>query len=374
MPVANPDESLTAELPSAGLGLPPTDAWLAATVVKPRSSSVWIIVVLPEDADGTIALRLLHAGLVPHSQEPRVFVRKTVTSPRPVAHMIEALVGGRARSTLRMAVIAGDDEPSLSQVHAELEDLSRATARLRGQWLMPLLISQRVYASLMPIFDGRGEVFAEEGLARAELSLDEIVSGAPLFEAARDLELVTHLDALLRADAFAAFARAYPFEKPALFVRATTEALRETETLLASFADLSREHAIPMETAVLEIGERSVTEPSAIAATVTAVRKSGMRVSLGGLTPGPRAEQLLAELRPDFAKLHGPCVRAAGRATSSSERERAYADLQSVVDAGVASGATVIAAGVESPEDLQAAQAIGASLFCGFLLCRPRRL
>lgn len=354
---------------------PPSDAWLAASVAKPPSSTVWIIVALPNAKDdGTIALRLLRAGLVPHSQEPRVFVRKTVASPRPLAHMIEALVGGRAKSGLRMAVIAGENEPSLTDVHTELEDLSRATARLRAQWLMPLLVSRRVYTMLMPIFDGRGEVFAEEAVGRGDLNAEEIVAGAQLFEAARDLDLVTHLDRVLRGDAFASFSRAYPFEKPRLFVRASSEAMTDTESLLVSFAELGRARAIPTLTTVIEISERSVGDERRFAEAIEAVHASGMRVSLSGLQPGPRAEQMLASLRPDFAKLDGQCVRVAARATASGERSSARGDLTTLVESALAVGATVIAPGIESPEDLKVAEACGASLYSGFLLCRPRRL
>jgi EAL domain-containing protein (putative c-di-GMP-specific phosphodiesterase class I) len=354
---------------------PPSDAWLAASAAKPPSSTVWIIVALPNAKDdGTIALRLLRAGLAPHSQEPRVFVRKTVASPRPLAHMIEALVGGRAKSGLRMAVIAGENEPSLTDVHTELEDLSRATARLRAQWLMPLLVSRRVYTMLMPIFDARGEVFAEEALGRADLSAEEVLNGAQLFDAARDLDLVTHVDRVLRGDAFASFSRAYPFEKPRLFVRASSEALTDSESLLVSFAELARARAIPAATTVIEISERTVGDERRFAEAFDAIRATGMRVSLSGLLPGPRAEQMLASLRPDFAKLDGQCVRLASRAASNGERSSARDDLTTLVEAALAVGAAVIAPGIESPEDLKVAQASGASLYSGFLLCRPRRL
>jgi EAL domain-containing protein (putative c-di-GMP-specific phosphodiesterase class I) len=390
------DDSVRTQQPVGVAPPPPPDAWLAASVAKPPSSTVWIIVALPNAKDdGTVALRLLRAGLVPHSQEPRVFVRKTVASPRPLAHMIEALVGGRTKSGLRMAVIAGENEPSLTDVHTELEDLTRATARLRAQWLMPLLVSRRVYAMLMPIFDGRGEVFAEEALGRADLSADETVTALPLFDAARDLDLVTHLDRVLRGDAFAAFSRAYPFEKPRLFVRASSEALTDAESLLVSFAELSRARAVPPAGTVIEISERSVGDERRFATAFDAIRASGMRVALSGLMPGPRAEQLLSTLRPDFAKLDGECVRGAGRASSQSDRpdevrrdevrreeirregvrrEGARDELRDLVDAATAVGATVIASGIESPDDLKVAQASGASLYSGFLLCRPRRL
>ncbi len=374
MPV---DESVTSDhqRPAAAPLPPPSDAWLAASIAKTPSSTVWIIVALPDAMDdGTVALRLLRAGLAPHSQEPRVFVRKTVASPKPLAHMIEALVGGRAKSGLRMALIAGEDEPSLTAVHAELEDLTRATARLRGQWLMPLLVSRRVYSMLMPIFDGRGEVFGEEALGRADHNSDEVISGAPLFEAARDLDLVTHLDRVLRGDAFAAFSRAYPFEKPRLFLRASSEALTDSESLLVSFAELASAREIPAATTVIEVGERSVGDERRFRIAFDAIRASGMQVSLSGLMPGARALQMLSNLRPDFAKIDGETVRAVARAAGTDQAERARKELQALVGAAHAVGATVIAPGIESPEDLKVAEASGATLYSGFLLCRPRRL
>jgi len=97
-----------------------------------------------------------------------------------------------------------------------------------------------------------------------------------------------------------------------------------------------------------------------------------MRVSLSGLLPGPRAEQLLTRLRPDFAKLDCQCVPATARATSDGAA--GGDELRTLVDSALAVGATVIATGIESPEDLKVAQASGASLYSGFLLCRPRRL
>ncbi len=355
------------------LNAPPQscDDWLEQGPKPSASSQVWVAVELSDSdaAGGAVATRLERAGFARHPAQRELFLRKVLAAPRPLSHMIEALVGSAGLASPRLAVVLGAEEPSLTDLHSQLEDLALAVTRLRAQWLMPLIVSQQVHSVLMPVFDGHGDTVAEESLGRATLPSGEVANASEMFEAAAALELGAHLDRLLRIDAFTSFARAYPFSQPELTVRTGRDALRGNGTLLMSFSELCSSRGIAVARVLIEV-EASVLSAGdeRTLASLRSLRDAGFGFSLSRLVPGEQSQQLLLALRPERAKLDGVALRVAARDASQQPA------LLSLADAAVAVGAQVIASGIESSDDLALAQSIGATLFSGFLLCRPRRL
>lgn len=118
-------------------------------------------------------------------------------------------------------------------------------------------------------------------------------------------------------------------------------------------------------TVFLEITERAITHrPAELLQTIESLRADGVGIALDDVGADPRSLALLPVLRPDVIKLDMSLVR--DEPTSSSAMV-----MNAVCAHAEATGATILAEGIEAEDHLLIARTLGATLGQGWYFGRP---
>ncbi|WP_432545285.1 diguanylate cyclase domain-containing protein [Kineococcus sp. SYSU DK004] len=219
-----------------------------------------------------------------------------------------------------------------------------------------------VRSVFQPIVDLRsGAVVAYEALARGPRG-GELERPDALFAAARAADRLADLDEACRAAAFRGAVQHGLFAPQALFVNVEPEVLDSAplDDLLAIAQAAPGDLRV-----VLEITERALAaRPAELLRTVARVRELGWRVALDDVGADPLSLAFMPLLQPDVVKLD---LRLVQRRPGP-----AVAQIMNAVNAyAEATGALVLAEGIEDEKHLVMARALGARLGQGWLFGRP---
>lgn len=117
---------------------------------------------------------------------------------------------------------------------------------------------------------------------------------------------------------------------------------------------------------VLEIPERGVHEdPTDLLGALARLREQGFRVAIDDIGTGSASFPLITRLKPDYTKLDVSLVRGIDRSLIQQEVLRSLVDLCAKV------GATVIAEGIETAEELEVLRRHAVALGQGFYFSHP---
>lgn len=204
-----------------------------------------------------------------------------------------------------------------------------------------------------------GTVLGYEALARWPewplLDLDSV------FSTAADLGVVDDLDWACRTGAVDAALAAGMAQEVCLFVNVEPHtATGPTDAAKRAFAAAEGRFSV-----VLELTERSLlADPAVLLAVVADGRRAGCRIALDDISVHPDTVTMLEFVAPDIIKLD--------RSLVQRDPNRAQARVIAAVRAhSEATGATVLAEGIENDEHLARAHSLGAVLGQGWLFGRP---
>lgn len=219
---------------------------------------------------------------------------------------------------------------------------------------------QAVRPVFQPVIElATGTVAGYEALARwPELPVLDIDS---VFAAAADLGVMDELDWACRASAVDAALAAGMTGELCLFVNVEPHTATEpTDAAKRAFAAAEGRLSV-----VLELTERSLlADPAVLLAVVAEGRRSGFRIALDDVSVHPDTVTMLEFVAPDIIKLDRSLVQA--------DPDRTQARVIAAVRAhSEATGATVLAEGIENDEHLARARSLGAVLGQGWLFGRP---
>ena len=218
-----------------------------------------------------------------------------------------------------------------------------------------------VHSVFQPIVDlATGAVVAYEALARGPVG--PLHRPDDLFAAARAEGLLAELDQACRAAAFRGAVQHALVAPLTLFVNVEPEVLDSAplEELLALAEGAPGELSV-----VVEITERALAaRPAELLRTVARIRELGWRIALDDVGADAMSLAFMPLLRPDVVKLDLRLVQ---------ERPGpAVAQIMNAVNAyAQASGAAVLAEGIEDERHLHIARALGAQLGQGWMFGRP---
>ncbi len=234
---------------------------------------------------------------------------------------------------------------------AAVTDLRSPLAELlRGGALRPVF---------QPIVDlGTGEVAGYEALARGPAG-SPLESPAAMFSAAREAGRLAELDSACRSAALAA-ARTADLRAPSsLWLNVEPEAV-----------DDWRGAALPTAgpRLVLEVTERELAlKPAELLEAVMTLRRQGAAIALDDVGADPRSLALLPFVAPEVVKLDMHLVR-------TEPTEEILRGLGTIHAWAARAGARILAEGLETPEHLEQARRLGATLGQGWLFGRPAPL
>ena len=215
-----------------------------------------------------------------------------------------------------------------------------------------------VYQPIVTLEDGA--VVGYEALTRGPAGSD-LESPLALFAAAQQAGRVVELDRACRQAAVARACAAGLRAPATLFFNAEPEALATGEPILTGRrpGDGTSPHLC------IEITERALAaHPAALLAHVERLRGDGYLIAVDDVGIDERSLALLPLLRPDVIKLDLSLIHA-------HPSHRSGVVMAGVCAYAEATGATILAEGIECEKHLLAAQSMGATLAQGWLFGRP---
>ena len=210
-----------------------------------------------------------------------------------------------------------------------------------------------------PIVDlTTGTTVGYEALARG-------LAGEPpaaLFAAAREQGRLAELDWACRAAAARGALDAGLGASTALFVNIEPEVIGTPPPADAAGCIEAARRRL---TIFLEITERAITDrPAELLDAIELLRADGAGIALDDVGVDPRSLALLPVLRPDVIKLDMSLVRDTRASSSALVMNAVWAHAE-------ATGAAIVAEGIETEEHLLIARTLGASLGQGWYFGRP---
>jgi diguanylate cyclase (GGDEF)-like protein len=255
-----------------------------------------------------------------------------------------------------------------NRVRSSVQRGTLGSPAVRWSELVPELVEDReltsVYQPIMRFADR--SLIGYEALARRPGHVDERVDG--MFAAAQRLGYSRDLDWLARR---AALEGARTLNHGSLLfinvgVLALIDPLHDIDQmfLLLNWAGRSPDDV------VLELSEReAVTDRSRLRAVLSSYRYHGFRFAIDDVGEGHSTIEVLATARPEFIKVAGTLSRGPGRTIDGN-----VAAIAALVTFASATGAQVIAEGLQSDDEIELMADLGVTAGQGFALGRPQPL
>ncbi|HEY3055288.1 MAG TPA: EAL domain-containing protein [Thermoanaerobaculia bacterium] len=217
---------------------------------------------------------------------------------------------------------------------------------------------------LQPIVDTSGAtpaIFAVECLTRGPRGTN-LEDATPLFEYVRRRGLEAEMDCACVSRAL----RAAAGQAPRIAINVHPITLGDNGRFVRYLMRHTEAAGIDPTRLIVEVGEHApASDRDAFAAALRTLREHGVAIAVDDVGFGHSNYKAILDCQPDYLKIDRYFVQDA-----SSDPSR-LAVVRSICTLGQHFGATVIAEGVEEPEDYEALKDLGIDLFQGFLFCRP---
>lgn len=260
---------------------------------------------------------------------------------------------------------AGFDEPASSDF-PHLRSLKQLVASGRSDWLLPMLLEQRLTCVFQPIVwaGNPTSIYGQECLLRAEASDGCLVTAGSILEAAREARLLAQIDLAARHTAVREAVRHGVEDQ--LFINIAPACVYDPATCLRSTVGTIDAVGIPRDKVIFEITETDeAADIPALKALGDYCRKNGFRVALDDVGSGYSSLNLIHRLRPNFIKLDMDLIRGVDRDPYKATVARKIIELAR--DLGV----STIAEGVEISGEMAWVRDHGATFAQGWFIAKP---
>ncbi len=284
----------------------------------------------------------------------RIFERRM---PRPLFHTVQAaILGGHVRWGER-----------LLEAFSHANPLSALLDYGKDEWVRVALETGALLSHFQPIVDAQtGEIFAYEALLRAvHPDTGALVGAGEIIAACERLNLQHVLDQVARQAAIRC-AAALDLGHARIFINFLPNTIYDPEICLRTTMETAEECGIALSQLVFEVVEtENIPDIKRLQRILDYYRMKGAGTAVDDLGAGFASMQYVTALRPDFAKLDRDIVRDAMLSVEARER------MSALITGAQASGARVVAEGIETPEQMALCQELGVDLLQGFWFARP---
>ena len=224
-----------------------------------------------------------------------------------------------------------------------------------------VMSGRRLRAVFQPVMDiRRKSVLGYEALIRGPLG-SELETPDVLFAAARETGLELELENLCLETIFAHLPNAVKAAK--LFVNASSKFLAHSVFLDdRNLATIKRAHA----QVVMEISEKEgIWDYPTFREVLARLRSSGLQIAIDDAGSGYSGLESILQMRPEYIKVANSIVHSLHRETIKREIITALASLGRQIES------SIVAEGIEHPDELRSLLKLGVNYGQGYLLGRP---
>lgn len=236
--------------------------------------------------------------------------------------------------------------------------------RIETPWFPGVLNSGGLKPHMQPIArTSDGSIFAFEALARAEVG-GELKNGGQLVDAARAHHALFQFDQIGRTTAIRSCGPKLIGDEK-LFVNFIPMVIYDPTICLRTCWQAADEAGVPLSKLVFEVIEsEQFPDMEHLRRILTTYREKGAGVALDDLGTGYTALSYIDELHPDYIKLAKDLI-------PLEPRREDLSMVRGIVEHAKRAGITVLAEGIETEAQLQAARDLGIDLVQGWLIGRP---
>ena len=331
-----------------------------------ESATLYLVAPL---AHTVAKLRKCLAGRVRGSCETIDGVLRIPLRDDSTATILDTIAGTLSNPELRAcrAVLLPEGESFGLQHIGAIQPLHKLVARSETGWLYDLLQRQGgMHSIFQPIVHAARpeQVFAYECLVRGRLDDGRILTAGEILSAARDADLLFHVDREARLTAIRD-AGLQGISTP-LFINFNPTAIYDPQFCLRTTVAAARATGVPGDRFVFEVIESdAVDDVDHLLRILRYYRDAGFRVALDDLGSGYASLNLLAQLRPDFVKFDRELIRAIDRDDYKQKVVRKLIEL--ALELGIGT----VAEGIERIEEWRWLRDAGIDYAQGYLFARP---
>ncbi|HIJ89889.1 MAG: EAL and GGDEF domain-containing protein [Desulfobulbaceae bacterium] len=237
----------------------------------------------------------------------------------------------------------------------------------RGE-IFDLLDNDGLTALFQPVFSSRtGEIFGYEALVRLREERTPPLDIGFLFQRARAEGIIPTLDMLCRENAFRRVAQlGFPERTGYLYVNICPATLMHPDHRVGATDRLAEECGIAKERIILEITEQeAIRNYDLFEKSVEYYRKRGYKIAIDDFGVGYGGLKMLSVIEPDYVKIDRHFITNIDRDSFKHNLVDAIATVCHKL------GITIVAEGIERPEELEIITRFDIDLLQGFLLERP---
>jgi len=267
-----------------------------------------------------------------------------------------------ALDVAQVAVLPGEEDPDLREIIFSRKPPATIMTLAEGLWLGQALLEDRVLCYMQPVLDKRRKVFGYEAFARVE-SDKEVIGGGKIIKAGKDLNIEYQLDRHLHVKAIKSFISSEL--EGFLFINFLPGFIHRPEKYLEGLTDAVKLYNMPSKQIVLDVTQSETSQDlQHLKSIVDYCRSKGYSLALDDIASVSAAKKIFETIRPDFIKLDINLVK---KAQSVLEQNT----IKELVSLAHASGAAVLAEGVETEEVHQELMKADVDLFQGYLFSPP---
>lgn len=350
---------------------------MTASAVKPmhlpwhQFPQYWLC-VLPRDGSipDPLVQRLNAMGM--HEIQQGAAVAYAMPAPREWGarwqEVCRALAESGAENLVEGAVLAGDDAPDIAQIVMGRRPCAEIKAISESLWLGDALLSNSLLCYVQPVVSGRDasgrdKLFGYESFMRSRQPDGKIVGGAAIVEASRALSLQYAVDRHMHVQAIKSFVQGQL--TGSLFINFIPGFIQRPEVYLEGLTEAVRAFGVVPRQIVLDVTHsESPHDVQHIKRIGEYCRSKGYAVALDDVESLNTARSMLESIHPEFVKLEAHLVQRV-------EEMGVHDMVHNIVSACHASGAMVLAEGVETESVYMALKALEVDLFQGYYFSPP---
>jgi len=265
----------------------------------------------------------------------------------------------------RVRVAPEDLQQTKWDAMSRLTPLPRARREVDALWLADQMGTGDFFVEFQPLFELRsGEILGYEGLLRSRGAAGDIHLAAEIFPAAEALQVERSFERFSWACVLEAAARV-PADAM-LFLNVNPRLIEHSEGALAGLGAETERRGVSFSRLVLDLVEiEKLPTAAELAPALTVPRDLGAVIALDDVTSGYGTLQFCHGLQPEWIKVDSEVTRGIAR----DPRRRAI--LKFLADLSREFSFTLIAEGIEDPDDLDVCAEEGVEAAQGYFLARP---